>query len=285
MKVSLNSWMYCSFPAWLPLRSLDEVIDGVAEMGFDGVEIGAAAPHGFPDYLDAARRRSIRERTEAHAVEVSALCPALGGAPGYNPAAREEHERRAGERYMGDCIQLAADIGCPTVIWLGGYRALGQPYAEAWAYAVENLEACAHVAGDAGVHLAVEPTSADSNLIEHAGDCLRVLEDAGVSAEVGGVTLDTFHIYHRHDEVRDAFALAGERLSYVHLADLNRDPPGTHRDFTAVIEALSDMGYDGWLSLEIGFNRRESHPDSLARAGLNHVRGALANVSEGARAR
>jgi fructoselysine 3-epimerase len=97
--------------------------------------------------------------------------------------------------------------------------------------------------------------------------------------------LDTFHIYHRHDEVREAFALAGERLSYVHLADLNRDPPGTHRDFTAVVEALGDMGYDGWLSLEIGFNRRESHPDSLARAGLDHVRGALANLSEGARAR
>jgi fructoselysine 3-epimerase len=194
MKVSLNTWMYCSFPAWLPLRSLDEVIDGVAEMGFDGVEIGAAAPHGFPDYLDAARRRSIRDRTEARGVEISALCPALGGAPGYNPAAREERERRAGERYMADCIQLAADIGCPTVIWLGGYRALGQPYAEAWAYAVENLEACARVAGDAGVHLTVEPTSADSNLIEHAGDCLRVLEDAGVPPRRG--RRDARHVPH-----------------------------------------------------------------------------------------
>jgi fructoselysine 3-epimerase len=279
MKIALNSWMYCSFPAWLPLRSLDEVIDGVARMGFDGVEIGAAAPHGFPDYLDQGRRQSIRERTEARGIEIAALCPALGGGPGYNPAARDEHERRASERYVADCIQLAADIGCRTVIWLGGYRALGQPYAEAWSYAVENLAAAARTAREAGVHLTVEPTSADSNLIEHAGDCLRILDDAGVGPDVAGVMLDTFHIFHRHDEVREAFALAGDRLSYAHLADLNRDPPGAHRDFTPVVEALSDLGYDGWLSLEIGFNRRESNPDALVRAGLDHVRGALTSVS------
>jgi len=61
----------------------------------------------------------------------------------------------------------------------------------------------------------------------------------------------------------------------VHLADLDRDPPGTHHDFTDVIGALRDVGYDGWVSLEIGFNRRESQPDSLARAGHDHLRPLL----------
>lgn len=275
MKVSLNTWMYCSFPAWLPLRSLDEVIALCAELGFDGVEVGAAAPHGYPDYLDDARRTALRDQAAAQGIEFSALCPALGGGPGYNPVSRDEAERRAAEVYMAKCIQLAADIGCGKVIWLGGFRAYGQPYAEAWAYSVANLQACARVASSAGVELVVEPTSADSNLIEHAGDCLRILDDAQVGPGVGGVMLDTFHIYHRQDEVREAFALAGDRLSYVHLSDLNRDAPGTHHDFTDVIEGLRELRYDGWLSLEIGFNRRESHPDSLARTGLEHVRGLL----------
>lgn len=279
LKVSLNTWLYCSFPAWLPRRSLHEVIALCSELGFDGVEPGAAAPHCYPDYLDAERRSALREQANAHGVEFSALCPALGGGPGFNPISCEEAERRAGEQYMAKCIQLAADIGCGKVIWLGGFRSFGQPYAEAWDLAVRNLRACSRVAGDAGVELVVEPTSADSNLIEHAGDCLRILDDAGVGPAVGGVMLDTFHIYHRQDDVREAFALARDRLSYVHLADLNRDPPGTHHDFAEVIDGLRQLGYGGWVSLEIGFNRRESQPDSLARAGLEHIRGLVgANV-------
>jgi protein FrlC len=267
--------MYCSFPAWLPLRSLEEVIDLAAELGFDGLEIGAAAPHGFPAHLDDARRRAIRDRVEQRGLEISALCPALGGGPGYNPASLMEAERRAGREYMAECIRLAADLGCPTVIWLGGYRARGQSYAEAWEYSVDGLRAAAEVAAEAGVRLAVEPTSADSNIIDHAGDALRALEDAGVGADVGGVMLDTYHVYHRADEVQEAFALAGDRLSYVHLADLQRDAPGTHRDFTDVIHGLDASGYDGWVSLEIGFNRRETHPDALLRAGLAHLRPLL----------
>jgi fructoselysine 3-epimerase len=176
---------------------------------------------------------------------------------------------------VAKCIRLAADIGCPTVIWLGGYRAHGQPYAEAWARSVDGLRAAARVAADAGVQLAVEPTPADSNLIEHAGDALRALDDAGVGPDVGGVMLDTFHVYHRDDEVREALALAGDRLTYVHLADLDRDAPGTHHDFTDVVDGLRTLGYDGWLSLEIGFNRRETHPDSLLRAGLAHLNTVL----------
>ena len=94
MKLSFNSWVYCSFPCWLPLRSLDDVIDTLAEIGYDGIEIGAAAPHAFPAYLDAGRRAEIRGRLADRGMEVSALCPALGGALGYNPAAPEKEEQR-----------------------------------------------------------------------------------------------------------------------------------------------------------------------------------------------
>jgi protein FrlC len=275
LRIAFNTWMYAAFPAWLPLRSLDDVIDLAAELGFDGLEIGAAAPHAFPAYLDADRRKDIRARLDRHGLEVSAMCPTMGGGAGYNHASPEEAERRAGADYVAEVIRLAADIGCPTVIHLGGYRRLGQPYSEAWAYAVEGLQNAAKVAREHGIKLAVEPTSADSNLVEHAGDARRIVQDAGLDPDVAGVMLDTYHIYHRDDEVKEAFAVAGDQLTYVHLSDLERDAPGTHRDFTDVIEGLRAVDYDGWLSLEIGFNRRESHPDGLLRAGLTHIRGLV----------
>jgi sugar phosphate isomerase/epimerase len=73
-----------------------------------------------------------------------------------------------------------------------------------------------------------------------------------VKLSFASAMLDTFHIYHRQDEVRESLAQAGDRLVHVHLADLERDAPGTHHDFTDVI------------------SRRETHPDALLRAGLAH---------------
>jgi protein FrlC len=275
MKISFNSWVYCSFPTWLPVRSLEDAIAELADLGYDGIEIGGAAPHGYPDYLDGARRKEILDYLHSRNLQVSAICPALGGGPGFNPVSEDEPERQAGIKYMEACIRLAADLECPHVIWLGGYRRYRQSRSEAWEYAVENLQACAAVAKEVGVVLAVEPTSTDSNMLEHAGDCLRIIEDAGVDEDVAGVMLDTAHVFNRNDELRDAFREAGERLVYVHIADTRRDPPGTHHHFGTLIDELRDIGYDGWLSLEIGFNRREVDPGTLARVGLAHMREVL----------
>lgn len=275
MKLSFNSWVYAGFPAWLPLRSLEDTIDVLAEIGYDGIEIGAAAPHGFPDYLDADRRSAIVAHLDRAGLEVSAVCPALGGGPGYNPVSPDAPEREAGLRYMQACIDLARDLSCEQVIVLGGYRRYGQTYADAWNLARENLKACADYADGRGVRLVVEPTPADSNLLEHAGDCVRLIEEADVAA---GVMLDTFHMFHRNDELRDALRAAGDRLAYIHVSDEGRDAPGTHRTFESLVHELRELGYDGWLSMEIGFNRRETDPDGLARAAYTHMEAIVAGA-------
>jgi protein FrlC len=276
MQLSFNAWVFCSFPSWLPARSLEDTIDVLAEAGYDGIELGAAAPHAYPPYLDAARRGAIRAHLDRRGLAVSAICPALGGGPGFNPASPDAPEREACLRYVTECVDLAADLDCPRVIWLGGWRRYGQDRASAWALAVENLQRSAEAAAARGVRLVVEPTPADSNLLEHAGDCRRMIDEAGVDA---GVMIDTFHVLHRSDELGDALREAGDRLEYVHVSDEGRDAPGTHRDFGAMVDELRSIDYDGWLSMEVGFNRREVDPVSLARASAEHMRGVLERVA------
>lgn len=280
MRLSFNTWVYCSFPYWLPVRSLDDVIEVLGDLGYDGLELGGAAPHGYPDHLDERRREEIRSRLERRSLALSAICPALGGGPGFNPVSPEAAERAAGRDYMAKTVRLAADLGGDTVIWLGGYRRYGQDPRAAWQLGVESLRACAEVAHDVGVRLAVEPTPQDSNVLEDACDCLQLLDDAQLGPDVAGVMLDTAHIFHRHDDVRAAVREAGDRLIYVHLAELDRDPPGTHRDFTSVVQELRGCGYDGWLSLEVGFNRRDVDPDDLARRSIEHMRAVLESESQ-----
>jgi protein FrlC len=42
-----------------------------------------------------------------------------------------------------------------------------------------------------------------------------------------------------------------------------------------LIEALRDVGYGGYLAMEIGFNRRSVEPDDMARRALTYVKSIL----------
>ncbi|MGI9449603.1 MAG: hypothetical protein ACR2QH_02980 [Geminicoccaceae bacterium] len=55
MKLAFNTWVYSSFPVWVPACPLEEVIKRLARIGCEGIEIDAAAPHAYPDYLTMDR--------------------------------------------------------------------------------------------------------------------------------------------------------------------------------------------------------------------------------------
>jgi protein FrlC len=271
VKLSFNSWLYGQAFGWMPTRSLEDTVDTLAEIGYDGIEIGAAAPHGYPGFLDGERRQAINRHVESRGIQVSALCPALGGALGYNPASPDREEREAGLKYITDCCQLAHDLNCENVIWLAGWTRYGQDRQQAWSYAVEALAKSADAARPLGVKLVVEPTSEVSDVIEQAGDSLRLIDDAGVGSDVAMVMLDTIHVFYRGDDVRAQFREAGDRLGYIHISDLNRDAPGTHTDFRGAVDELKLIGYDGWLSMEIGFPRRDRNPDGITRQAHEYM--------------
>jgi protein FrlC len=88
---------------------------------------------------------------------------------------------------------------------------------------------------------------------------------------------DTIHVYYRNEVASDYVYRLGDMLGYVHLSDVDRLPPGQGRgDFVGVIEALKEIGYDGWLSMEIGFNRRDVEPDQVARDAFNFIKPLIA---------
>src|ERR1700741_1664577 len=74
MKYAFNTWAYSSFPAWLPCYPLDEAIRRIAAIGYDGVEIGCAAPHAWPAYLSKERRAELRNLLEASVSKPLACC-------------------------------------------------------------------------------------------------------------------------------------------------------------------------------------------------------------------
>ncbi len=94
MKLAFNTWVYSSFPVWVPAYPLEETMKRLARIGYDGIEIGAAAPHAYPEYLGKDRRKELRQVLDDNGIAVSAMLPAPGGGPGFNVASPLAEERR-----------------------------------------------------------------------------------------------------------------------------------------------------------------------------------------------
>lgn len=271
MKLSLNTWMYSSFPVWVPAYTLEETIKRIAGIGYDGIEIGAAAPHAYPAHLNKERRKEIKKVLDDNGMAVSSMLPAPGGGPGFNVASPLAEERREAVDQYKKVIELCSDLGGPTVMYIAGWQIYGTPRVQAWIWSCEALSEIAKTAADFNVMLVVEPTPTDSNLVESCDDAIEMMEEVG--AQNVGLMFDTQHAYYRNEVPTDYVHRMGKDLRHIHLSELGRLPPGTGRgDFVGLVTALREIDYQGYLTMEIGFNRRDVEPDLVARQAYDYLK-------------
>ncbi|MCY9697705.1 sugar phosphate isomerase/epimerase family protein [Paenibacillus alginolyticus] len=272
--ISFNTWTYSSFPVWVPSYPLEETIRRIASFGYEGIEIGCASPHAWPDYVTKERRGQILKLLQAENLKVAAMLPAPGGGPGINPSSPLPEERKFAINHYKDVLRLAHDWECPTVIYIAGWVVYGTTQSDAWNYSLEGLIDIGNYAKKLGINIVVEPTPTDSNLIETADDSLLLSEQSGLSNVK--VMFDTFHALYRNEVASDYVYRMADKLHHVHIADSDRLPPGQGRcDFTEVFKALKAINYDGYISMEVGFHTRQAEPDWYARTSIEYVRAKL----------
>jgi protein FrlC len=271
MKLSFNTWVYSSFPVWVPAYTLEETIKRIAGIGYDGIEIGAAAPHAYPSHLNKDRRKAIKRILDDNGIAVSSMLPAPGGGPGFNVASPLEEERREAVAQYKQVIELCSDLGGPTVMYIAGWQIYGTSRIQAWEWSRQALTEIAKTAADFGMVLVVEPTPTDSNLVESCDDAIEMMEQVG--AKNIGLMFDTQHAYYRNEVPTDYVYRMGKNLRHIHLSEFGRLPPGAGRgDFVGLVSALREIGYEGYLTMEIGFNRRDVEPDLVARQAYEYLK-------------
>lgn len=271
MKISYNTWSYSSFFVWVPSYTLDETIKRIARLGYDGIEIGAAAPHAYPPHLGADRRAEVRDLLQEHNIALSSMLPAPSGGPGNNPASPNIEERRATVEHYKDLAELTAFWGGKTLIYLPGWAIFGTSRRQAWEWSREVLTEVSIAIEHTGVTLVIEPTSHDSNLCMTADDAIELMQD--VDRSNVKLMFDTFHVMYSKEVMSDYTYKMGADLRHVHISDNDRLPPGMGvGDFPSLIESLIENKFDGYLTMETGFHRRGIEPDLDARQGIEYLR-------------
>lgn len=218
----------------------------LAELGFDGVELGVREP----DKLDVANIKHILDK---HKLAVPAI--------GTGQVFVEEHlsftdpdasVREQAIARVKTHIDLAREFN--ALVILGLIRGKVQPGVtreQVRSWLVEAMRIIARDAKQKGVRLAVEPINRyETDLLNTAPEALGLIEEIG--ADNVGVLFDTFHANIEEARIETGLRVCGVRLFHVHIADSNRWHPGAgHINLASVIETLRKMNYPGWVSAEI----------------------------------
>jgi sugar phosphate isomerase/epimerase len=217
----------------------------VAQSGIEGVEL-----LGDPALYDAD---TLLAELAGHGLTVTALTAAARLPTGRDLSHPDPAIRAATIDHLRRCVEFARRIGAPVVAVapaaIGRYW-LEEDRASEWNWAAEGLRTLAIDADRCGVQLGIEILNRyAAPIVTTVATAQELIESAGGGPI--GLVMDTFHSAIEERSVTDAIRDAGRSLVNLQVADNNREPPGHGRlDFAAMARALSDIRYEGAISLE-----------------------------------
>ncbi len=272
MRLSVSTFVYLNYP-------LAEAIRRIASCGYDGVEIWGGRPHAYRKDVSPAEIQALRELMREEGIAVSGFIPAQFRYP-TNLCTANERIRQDSIAYLKESIETATALGAPLVSLCPGHSLYGQSKEDAWERLKDSLRTLSASASQLGVRLVVEPADKyETDLVQTTDDVLRLLDELGL--EGMGVVLDTGHAYVVGEELPQVVRRLGEVLYHVHIGDNHgqRDEhliPGQGTiDFAPFLAALKEVGYEGYLVAELGFDYTLD-PDSAVSETLERMREFIA---------
>lgn len=238
----------------------------VAELGYEGIEIMTKDP----TKLDGV---AIRRWLDENQLEMVGLCTGhvYGedklGLVGPDP----DVCRQAMARLKTFVDFAAAHFGAGTLVNIGRSRGLGYP--DDPAATLDRMEEAfrelANYAAPHGIQLVLEPITVNqTNYINTSQDGIAMVKR--VNHPNFGLMLDVYHMNIEDVDIYDSFREAVEVCWFVHFSDNNRKWPGSaHLDFEQMVNVLNEIGYDGYVSMEI---LPWPDPDTAARSTIEYLR-------------
>jgi sugar phosphate isomerase/epimerase len=115
----------------------------------------------------------------------------------------------------------------------------------------EALHAIGQNAAKHGVPFIYEPLNRyETNLMNRLADGARFIESHSLSNIV--LLADLFHMNIEEASTAQALLETGRHVGHIHWADSNRQAMGFgHTSTASIVEALRQIGYQGYLSAEI----------------------------------
>jgi sugar phosphate isomerase/epimerase len=274
IKFSYNTLVYGS-------EDIELGIKRIAGFGYDAAEFV-----GEPETMDPKRIRNLLDK---YHIEASSICAIY--TPERDLVSSNLEIRKNAKQYLKQCVDFAKVIGAKGISVTP--TANMKIHAEAdrsteTTWAAQGIKEAGLYAGEHGIRLTIEAWNRyETYLINRLEQSLELVNE--VNLPNVGCMGDTYHMNIEETDMARAIRNVGKKLYYVHFADSNRAAPGQgHIDFRPIAQALIDIQYEGYISMELlppfadPFSgvRCEEFYDQYTKESITYLKTLFATLTE-----
>jgi sugar phosphate isomerase/epimerase len=261
-------------------HSFSDAVTQLAAIGYRGVEIMADVPHAWPAYLLPEQKQAIREALAKNNLAISNINGFMMHAVNdhrqkyWHPSWIEPdvNYRRVRIDHTKRVLTLAKELGAKCITTEPGGPTEGRTWSDCLKLFVEMLKPVVEHAEKEQILLLVEPEP--DLLIETADQYLEFASK--IQSPYLGLNFDIGHSFCVKDDPAETVRRLGKLIRHVHLEDIAPTRMHHHMipgdgaiDFRSTLSALQEIGYDGWVTIEL-YTCHEN-PDYAAKLARDRV--------------
>ncbi len=244
---------------------IKERLRTLANLGYEAIELALRSP----DEID---KSEIKEFTRSYDIEIAGIATGrayLEEGLSFSDSRKEVRDKAIGR--MKDMIRVASELNSPMLLCglMQGRLDEKVELLQARRWIVEYLKEGARFAQRYGVEISIEPINRYElnyhNTVEEVKGLIDEIAEENVS-----LLLDSFHMNIEEASICQSIVSSEGYVGYVHLADSNKLAPGCgHLNFSEIMNALKEIEYDKYLSVEI---LPQPDPDIAAQLAISYLR-------------
>ncbi len=245
----------------------------VAELGYTGLEMAPFTLAPRITNVSSARRTELRGQAEAAGVKIIGLHWLLAKTDGFHLTSPDAATRKRTGEYLAELSHAAADLGGDILV-LGSpvqrNLADGMTREQGEAFAIDTLKHCLPTLERDRVYLCLEPlTPAETNFMTSAAEGVALARK--LAHPFVKLHLDVKAMSAETSPTPDVIRANREFFHHFHANDPNKRGPGFGAtDFKPIFQAIKDVSYTGWVSVEV-FDYSPD-PDTIARESIRYMR-------------
>jgi sugar phosphate isomerase/epimerase len=245
----------------------------IAELGYTGLEMAPFTLAPRITDVTAARRTELRHQAESAGVKIIGLHWLLAKTEGFHLTSPDADTRKRTGEYLAEMAHAAAELG-------GDILVLGSPFQrnlpegmtreQGEANAIDTLQYCLPALERDRVYLCLEPlTPAETNFMTSAAEGVALAQK--LAHPYVKLHLDVKAMSAESAPTPDVIRANRDWMHHFHANDPNKRGPGFGAtDFKPIFQALREVNYNGWVSVEV-FDYSPD-PDTIARESIRYMR-------------
>jgi sugar phosphate isomerase/epimerase len=253
-----------------------DVCRSAAEIGYTGLEVAPFTLAPLVTDVAAPQRTLLRQQAADAGLEIIGLHWLLAKTKGFHLNHPERAVRQRTSAYLVEQVKLCADLGGKLMVFGSpGARQIlpGLSRPQAMELAAEALADVTSALADHDVHFCLEPLSTQEtsflNSADEAAELMQMIGHPNVT-----VHLDVKAMSAEGTPIPDIIRAHRDHIGHFHANDPNLRGPGMGNvDFVPIFQSLEDIGYSGWVSVEV-FDFKPD-PVTIARESLQYMLGVV----------